>query len=489
MHAVVRFSLAAALVAGVTTPAAAQLGFGGKPLVLKRTLPPAVSLDAKSFMITASAQEPSGNDVAASFKEIFKAKVQGDERFIYTDVNPALRMSIIVTRFYVEPKSLVSKKGPCTTNLGSLQGTFSVVDSETGRPYASDAIGWKLQTTETRHVLVSDDGDMVGITGPSDKLNPTQFWTSAAQDKSLFSKIGIGRNDHPCDNPFTANEARDALADAFLTDIIRLATPYTTDVEVPVSGDRFLRNALEEIKADRWSQALDQLLLIKEQPKADDEAARLHLLGVAYEGLGYKQGVQAFAISQKIQPRLAPDELARLQGELARIVDVAKDYFDKSSLSFNKANQKNDKEEYRAGERRADQSRALYARIQKYRDLKPVQAEAAKRTRLTMAEVADMCSRNMAEVIIVDQISAADDLAITRQQVGELVKCGDKQTAIFNALKLRWDAAAAPAGAAPAAAPKAPAAKAPAGRAPAPKAAAPKPAPRAAAPKTTPAAK
>jgi hypothetical protein len=436
-----------ALVMAVSTaPANAQFGFGGKSLVLNRSLPPAVTLDAKSFHITASSQESSGRDVAASFRELFRAKVQGDERFVYTDVNPALRMSIVVTRFYIEPKTLPGKRGQCVTNLGNLQGTFSVIDSESGRPYASDTVGWKLQTTETRHVLVSDEGDIVGVEGPQDKLSPAEVWTTTATSKSPLSKIpGFGEKSHPCDNPFTSNEARDALADAFMTEIVRLATPYTVDVQVPVPNDRVLRNAVEEIQADRWSQAVDALLGTKEQQDADTEAARLYLLGIAYEGLGYKQGTQAFDISKKIQPRLAADQLAQYQKELARVVDLAKDYFDKASLSFSNANKRNDKDEYRAGERRADQSRQLYARIQRYRDLKPEAPAAAAALRLTMAEIVDNCRRNMAPEIIIDQIVNADELLATRAQAGQLVDCGDKQTPIFNALRKRWDATAKPA--------------------------------------------
>lgn len=415
----------------------AQLGgLGSKKVNLRRALPPAVALEAKSFSITASSQEAAGQQIASSFEELFKAKIQNDERFVYNDTSPELRMSIVVTRFYVEPKTLTKGKTTCQTNLGNLQGSFRVIESDSGRPVASDAIAWRLTTNELSHVLVSDDGIGLELKGPGMQLSDADMRDGVANLswKRKITANPFARN-HPCEVPFTPNEARDALADIFLTEIVHLATPYTVNLEVKVSKNNVFRNAVEEMAANNWSKSLDELLLADEQPKPADEAARLHLIGLAYEGLGYKQGELSFEQSERIRRGMSEDELTPIRTELVRTEDSAKDYFDKASRSFKKAAELKDEEEYRSGERRADESRRLYARIQKYRSLDPEPEVSDKPRPLTMPEIVSMCLQGSSGSIIAYRIQSADEVKVSAAQLGELTKCGDKQDAIFEVLK------------------------------------------------------
>ena len=89
--------------------------FGDRKMALERMLPPAVELDARSVSISASSQDQAGREVAASFKEMFRGKIQGDSRFPIKDSDPDLRISIVVTRYYVEPKQL-TRTGKNATN-------------------------------------------------------------------------------------------------------------------------------------------------------------------------------------------------------------------------------------------------------------------------------------------------------------------------------------------------------------------------------------
>jgi hypothetical protein len=426
--------------------------FGGKKVMLRRALPPSVALDAKSFNIVATSQDAASQPVAASFQELFKAKIQGDERFIYNNANPALRMAITVTRFYIESKQAQEGKTTCTTHLGHLQGSFSVIESDTGRPVASDTLGWKLTNNDSRHVLVSDDGREVSIDGPARRLSAAEMREKAGEE-SVTQKIGIrnplNRNS-PCDVPFSQNEARDSLADVFLTDIIHMATPYTVPLEIKVPGDKVFRDSVEEMEAKRWSKSLDLLIATKEQPKPNDEAKRLFLTGLAYESLGYLQGERSNEISEGIRAGKSQAELDNVRQELKKTQDTAKEYFEKAAKQFSKAKMLDDDEkDYRAAERRADEAYKLYVRIQKYREMKPEIVAAPQPVAVSMAEVVGMCMQGVAEVIIIDRIETAPEISATRAQASELAKCGEKQGAVFTALKKRWDRTSVPAKAPP----------------------------------------
>lgn len=459
---------------------AAQIPFRAKKATLHRALPPVVELEAKSFTIEAIAQDRGAAAIATSFKERFRAKIQGDDRFVYTESNPALRVVITITRFYVEPKRLTTQdgKGGCETHTGSLQGTFQIIDTASRRAVASDVMGWKIQTGRTKHWLVADDGREMNIHGPNEKFSLSEVWSfqpdgGGGGGSNPLSKIpGIrGHAPHPCDQPLTQNEARDALSDAFMTEILQLSTPYTLDLEVPVPSNKAISGGVEEAVAQEWSRALDQGLAAKELPKLEDESERLFLMGLANEALGYKQGERAFDVNKKIQSRLAPDELARQQTELRRIVDLAKEHFDKASDFYSQANRKKSEEEYRAGERRADQSRRLYARIQKYREMRsvPVQAPppaqmiptaapaprpaqtksgpspapanppAAAPGKLTMTQVLAMCTQGLDGRIIAARVANAPGVAFTINQFdGEFAqKCKTQQYLIFEAFEKR----------------------------------------------------
>lgn len=446
------------------------LGGGGpKKVLLRRVLPPAVELEARPFSISARAQDKVGENVATSFGELLRAKIQGDSRFVLTEErSAALKISIVVTRFYLEQKSLARSGGAaCSTYTGRLQGTFSVIDNSSGRPLASDALDWKLQLATTDHQLISSDGQEIDIT-PNEKLQPDSISRSTAAELplNLASKVNTVTNNangalsaasrllgtrtspsntppaanqrHPCDKPFSQNEAQDALADAFLTDIIHLAVKYESTVEVPLPGGK-VKKMSDDAEKGNWSNVREQLVKLGQQPKPEDEADRMYLLALSNEALGYDLGKQVFETRQKIRPDSAPADTLRLQSEVRRMLDQAKDYFDEAAFNFNKASQiKKDDKDYLEAERRAGLSQKLYVRIKSYRDLKPEAAEV-KSASLTIKDVVNMCDQKLLDVIIVDRIQRVSVLAVTPDDAIELGKCGTQQKAIYDALKARWD--------------------------------------------------
>jgi hypothetical protein len=437
--------------------------FGGKKIKLQRMLPPALELEAKSFVVEATSQDRAADAIAASFQEGFRAKIQGDDRFVYDERNPALRISIVITRYYTEAKQLTNteaRNAVCTTHTGTLHGTFRVVEVATGRPLASDTSAWKIQVGRTKQWLVSEDGRELNIKGPNEKLGAGDVWkvfepesASGGQQRRLPFPRG-GHAPHPCDMPLTQNEARDILADAVMTDIIQMAMPYSLEIEVPLPSNKAISRATEDAIAGEWTKALDGAIAAKELPKADDESERLYLIGLAYEALGYRDGQRGFEMNKRVRSQLPPDELIKVQAELRRIVDQAKESFDKSASSFAEANKKKDHEDYRRGERRADQSRRLYARIQKYRDMKPepVTTTAVSNT-LRMSDIIAMCNQGSSTGVITYRIEQAAEVAISAAELSELTKCRDKEDKIFEALRPRLSKKSEPA-AEPAAAEK-----------------------------------
>ncbi len=435
----------AVLFLAVGAPSGAQiLGLGGKKMVLKRALPPALELEARSFAISATSQDPAGRAVAASFAEIFRGKVQGYPSLVLKESNPDLRIAINLTRFYIEPKQLTrsgKNPAPCTTYLGNLQGTFSIIDTRTRTPLASDVIGWKLQAGRYKHWLTGDDGSQMNIGGPKEKLGLNSAWEFMGEEGGGRNFLpSIGKSPHPCDVPFSKNETQDALAEAFLTDLIHLAIPYETTVEVSLPGGKFKRIS-EDVSGGRPENAREEIEKLGEFTKNDDEGERLYLLGLTHEIAGYKLGTQIFTARQKLKPDNSPEEMANLQSEIKKLVDQAKDHFDQAALSFKRAAERKPEKEYRDAERRADQSQRLYARIKRYRqpDVSKLAPRALPPAGLTMAEITGLCSQGLADVIIADRIERAPSIAATRQEIGELSKCGSRQTAIFKALKERWD--------------------------------------------------
>jgi hypothetical protein len=433
---------------GAGTVIDAQKGKG--KIMLQRMLPPAVELEARPFGIDATSQVQGGDAaaLAASFKELFRAKIQGDGRFVYTPYSPALRISIAITRYYVEPKQLSRPdKSVCQTHTGSLQGTFQVVEVASGKPLASDTIGWSLQTGQTKQWLVSADGlQMLNIKGPNEKLTLNDAWGVFEPDPSISKGINLpfigGHRSHPCDLPLTQNEARHILADAFMTEIVQMAMPYQKTVEVPVFSNKAIARPAEDARAGEWSKALDGGLGIQPLPDVGDESQRLYLIGLSYEALGYREGQLAFDINKQLQTKLPADELTKLQAELRRKVDLTKEHFDKASMSFNQANVKKAEEDYRQGERRAEQSRRLYARIQKYRDLQPISMTKREEPPLRMPDILAMCNQGVDETIIEDLIDHASKVEIVREEFKDLAQCGDRQKALYKKLAARLQAQA-----------------------------------------------
>jgi len=482
------------IIVASSIPTAAQLGslFSEKKIRLRRMLPPAVELEAKSFAVEATSLDRAADVIASSFQAGFRAKIQSDDRFVYDAKNPSLRISITITRYYVEPKQLTNtgaNNATCTTHTGSLQGTFSVIEVASRRPLASDTIGWSIQTGRTKSWLVSTDGREVNLKGPNEKMNLNDFMkvfdpdvasAPAAAGTSVtnrLKKLGRGGTgpQHPCDLPLTQNEARDILADAFMTDIIQMAMPYSLDIEVPLPSNKAIARAVEDAAAGEWTKALDGAIAAGELPKANDESERLYLIGLAYEALGYRDGQKAFDLNKGVRSQLPPDELTKVQSELKRVVDQTKESFDKSAGSFADANKKKLNENYRQGERRSDQSRRLYARIQKYRDMKaaPIEAPPPVRTTLRMSDIVEMCGQGSSSSVISFRIERAPQVEVSDAELGELSKCGAREEAIFGALKKRLITPGTPVPVAneaqdtkeptpKAAAPKSPAAKPPA---------------------------
>jgi hypothetical protein len=330
----------------------------------------------------------------------------------------------------------------------------------------------------------------MNVAGPREKLGLKSVFEFSGEESGGSRLPGpLGRSTHPCDLPYSQNEARDILADAFLTDLVRLAVPYTILVEVPLPGGK-VKKMSEDLAEGRGENAREEAEKLGKLPKLDDEAERLYLIALAHEVAGYKIGKQIFEARQKIKRDLQGDDLAKVQGEIRRLVDQAKERFDQAALLFKQSGDAKEEKNARDGERRAEQSQRLYGRIKRYQDLRPQTIDPPSPAGLTMSEIVNLCNQGLAGLIIVDRIERAPVLSATREEIGELSKCGDKQTEIFKALKSRWDAkqgAAAPTTSTPAPPVAAPPAAAPKPEPPAVET--PPASPPAAKPKPTPAAK
>jgi hypothetical protein len=338
-------------------------------VLMQRVLPPVIAIEATSFNVTATAQEAGGREVAKSMAELLKAKVQNDERFLYQEKSPALNLKIVLTRFLVEPKNITDGKRACTIQQGSIQGTFQVLETANGRPVASDSLSWKLAANTDSYFLEAPDGRAMALKGASHRFSTAEMRENAGQEVStkvkggITDRLGLGGDD-PCKIPLTPREAADVLADIFITEIVHLATPYKEPLRVKgVPGDKLYRPAVEDLNAGNWQKALDTVDVIPPQKKDGDEAERLFMLGLAYEGLGYQKGEQVFAVLEKMKPGMKAIELRPLRTELEGIEKAAREYFDKAVATYKQADFRKANKDYREGGRRSEESRLLYVRI------------------------------------------------------------------------------------------------------------------------------
>jgi hypothetical protein len=296
-------------------------------MILVRKLPPIINVKEGSFRIEAS--KTAG--VSADVVDTLVTRTRGlllkdrDRSLRLDDANPNFTLRCKVTGFEIEERRAEEGTGSSRmeylTVIGTIEATIEVLDSTKG---AMDS--GNLKSHFEREYLVNGGGGF-GIPG-------------------LGRSVSKGR-------PPTKLEQRDLVVEGLAAKVAQFLVSVEEDVEIqlPIGGQ--FKAMQEMARRKRWGElqeAAEQMPAPKK--KEEDDAYRLYMIGLAYEGMAYDKA--------KTDP------------------DAAKDLLTKAFGAYSEAKEKKPKETYFIQpEIRSQESLDAYIEIDHFRKLAAVTPKRA----------------------------------------------------------------------------------------------------------------
>jgi len=309
-------------------------GFGGfgstiglkrpKEAVLKRILPASVNLNQKRIKVLAIPASPTiPQDLLTILRTKLVTSIQKDSRFIVDDRNPETLLNFTVTNYYVEPRTFAASGNipACTFYTGKIEASYQAVEVGTEAP---------LDSENLLHAI-SEEGV-----------------------RSTTKLLSLHRPTGGCGTQAkqTANEARDELVDGIVTEMSRRAAPFEESLVI----------------SQRWAKLLEDAEKMDPLPKAEDDAYRRYLIGLANEALAYQDAKDAADLEKGRRGDVTSDKAKQAIAQEGKDFNEAQGYLDKAAKAYKDAMEaKPGEKEFRSPDGRMEEAVRLYATISRHK--------------------------------------------------------------------------------------------------------------------------
>ncbi len=317
---------------------------GGKKMIIKRLLPPAVNLNRKRIGVASEAQGGAPPAVAAVLKTRVLTAIQKDPNFVVDDKNPETRLSFMVTEFRVERQQVQSSATnpptTCTVFVGRADVSYQAIDVATGVPQDSENLSSRIDLGKGR----VRDSKIPGI-------------------PLSFPRGGVSCEQY---GKLTESAATDELYDDLVHQMTQRAAPVDEEVEVALPGGKLKDLSLLALDK-RWPVLLEKAEQTPKLDKPEDDASRLYLIAVAHEAQAYDARREAFELERRrISGSGDPKQEETQEGKLFQ---SAKGHLEDAARFYRDAIAGDRKEkEFKKPEGRIEEAVRLYATIERQRN-------------------------------------------------------------------------------------------------------------------------
>ena len=324
-------------------------GFGGmtgaiglrkpKEAVLKRILPASVNLNQKRIKVLAvGVSDKIPQDLLTILSTKLVTSIQKDPRFVIDDRNPETLLRFVVTNYYVEARTFAASANvpACTFYTGKIEASYQAVEVGTDAPLDSENLVHAI--TEEG---VKNSAGLLGLRKPAGGCG-----TKAKE---------------------TQNEARDELVDGIVLQMSQRAAPFEETLTVLVPGGK-----LEPLSAlaisQRWAKLLEDSEKTDPLPKADDDAYRRYLIGLANEALAYQDAKDAADLEKARRGDVSSEKAKQSLTQEEKDFNEAQNYLDKAAKAYKDAMEaKPGEKEFRSPDARMEEAVRLYATISRHK--------------------------------------------------------------------------------------------------------------------------
>lgn len=271
--------------------------FGKKSIILQRTMPAFVNLNAKRIRIDAETSPGVPPQLAEILKTKFVTEIQSDTSFIVEPVNPETILRFTITNFSVTRangyRQMGNQNQPYTTLRGDLQISYQALDAKGRAPIDSENL----------------------VAGYNREFGPGAIATA---DKKSGGGVkgaltGIWNNQKAAQQPVPSdNELMGILIDDVVMLMARRAVATQESVEAALPGGAF-KDQRTLAEQGRWGELQRNAEMMDPLPKPDDDSYRHYLIGLAFEAQAYAAGDEKSTSSLLAQARQAYQKASQLK--------------------------------------------------------------------------------------------------------------------------------------------------------------------------------
>jgi hypothetical protein len=250
---------------------------------LKRKLAAYVNINKKRIKISAITQGSVPNELAEILKEKFQTELQKDTNFVIDPNSPETILTFAANSFYGDFVSGsrddgTGKSVSYTRVSGNIQVSYTATEARTNAPIDSENL-----EADLRGVFPPPDAGGGGMLNRLLSVKGSDGQEAGANDLTLNNLMGSAKE------PPTRNELIKMLTGEIIKKMAQRAVPVEEQFAVLLPKGKLEPISKLAMTGGAWGKVLNETERFTPFPKAEDEAYRVYLLGLANEALAYEQ--------------------------------------------------------------------------------------------------------------------------------------------------------------------------------------------------------